>query len=214
MSYSVTWRKENLMPLTNEESSTSVLSKEKSDFQLIEQALAGEGYAFEEIFTRYKKLVAVTASRYFHQSQQIEEVIQIVFVKAFAEMKDFRGKHGFSLPSWLGRITTNACLDIHRSQKRKPENLYSDLSSDEIEYLRATGTDSIKNAESSLVNRDLADKLLSRLDVEDRVILQMMYSEDMSVNEIAEVTGHTKANIKIRAFRARNTLRKIISKFL
>ncbi len=144
MSYPATWRKESLMPLTKEESSTFVLSRETSDLQLIELALAGEETAFEQIFTRYKKLVAIIASRYFHQSHQIEEVIQIVFVKAFFELGDFRGKHGFSLPSWLGRITTNVCLNILRSRKRKPENLYSDLSSDEIEYLRAKDKDEIK----------------------------------------------------------------------
>ena len=214
MSYPAIWRKESLMPLTKEESSISALSRETSDFQLIELALAGEENAFEQIFTRYKKLVAIIASRYFHQSHQIEEVIQIVFVKAFFELGDFRGNHGFSLPSWLGRITTNVCLNTLRSQKRKPENSYSDLSCDEIEYLRAEDKDGNKNAESTLINRDLAEKLLSRLAVGDRVILQMMYSEDMSVKEIAEVTGQSKANIKIRAFRARYTLRKILIKFL
>ena len=214
MNYSVTWRKENLMLGISDESFKVKSSTEKSDLQLVELVLAGDETAFEQIFTRYKRLVATIASRYFQQSEQIEEIIQAIFVKVFFELGNFRGNHNFSMASWIGRISTNTCLDVLRTQKRKSENVIGQLSTDEVESLLTDSVDKSRNAESSLVERDLAEKLLSRLPAEDRAILQMLYAEEMSVKEIAAVTGWSKSKIKIRAYRARNALRKVLRKFL
>lgn len=214
MDYSAIWEKENWMPPTKEESSEGISSIDKSDLQLVELVLAGDETAFEQIFSRYKRLVAVTVSRYFQQPEQIEEIIQVIFVKVFFEIGNFRGNHDFSLASWLGRISTNTCLDALRSQKRKPENRHGDLSADEMEALLDETADTIKNVENSLVERDLAEKLLSQLPAEDRAIMQMFYGEEMSIKEIAGVTGWSNSKVKIRAYRARNALKKVLKKFL
>lgn len=93
--------------------------------------LAGDESAFEEIFEKHKRIVAIVAARYFRQPPQIEEIIQIAFAKAYFELKNFRGKNDFSLASWLAKITANACLDAIKKSKRKPENLLSEFSEDE-----------------------------------------------------------------------------------
>jgi RNA polymerase sigma-70 factor, ECF subfamily len=205
-----TWQNEILMPRAENESAEAAVCAEISDKQLIELVLAGDEAAFEQIFERYKKMVAVIASRYFQDAEQIEEIIQISFAKVYFGLRNFRGCHDFSLASWLGKITTNACLDLLRKQKRRPENLLCELSDPEHESLLAH----YQNAEKALVERDLAEKLLSRLASEDRAILQMLEAEEMSVGEVAAVTGWSKSKVKIRAFRARNALRKILRKFL
>lgn len=214
MDYTTVWQNEILMPRAENESTKVSVCDEPSDKQLIELILAGDDSAFEQIFERYKKLVAVIASRYFQRSEQIEEIIQISFAKAYFELKDFRGHHNFSLASWLGKITTNTCLDLLRKQKRRPENLLCELSDAENESLLFDIKDKNQNAEKSLVERDLAEKLLAHLAKEDRAILQMLEAEEMSVGEIAEVTGWSKSKIKVRAFRARNILRKVLRKLL
>ena len=215
MDYSTAWQEKILMPRTKDESAeTTAPTAEKSDSQLVELVLAGDENAFEQIFDRYKRLAAAIAGRYFSCHEQIEEIIQISFVKVFFELKGFRGKHDFSLPRWLGRITTNACLDALRSQKRKSENLLSELSDAEIEFLLSDAPQENQNAENALVERDLAEKLLSRLAADDRAILQMLHAEEMSVSEVAEITGWSNSKIKVRAHRARHALRKILRKFL
>jgi RNA polymerase sigma-70 factor (ECF subfamily) len=100
----------------------------RADEQVIDGAVR---VAFEQIFDRHKRMVAVVAGRYFRRPEQIEEIIQISFAKSFVELAKFRGLHDLSLASWLARITVNACLDTLRSQKRKPENLSCELSEDE-----------------------------------------------------------------------------------
>lgn len=214
MDYPATWQNEILMSPGEDESAAVAVYAEQTDKQLVELVLAGEEIAFERIFDRYKRLVAAVASRYFQRPDQIEEIIQISFITAYSELKNFRGEYDFSLASWLVRITTTTCLITLRNQKRKPENLSCQLSADEAEILFADARRNTKTAESLVVERDLAEKLLSRLPAEDRAILQMLYEEEMSIGEIANATGWSNSKIKVRAYRARNALRKILRKFV
>lgn len=218
MDYTPTWQIDMQMAhavdKTDAERTENLDPAEKSDVRLVELVLSGDEAAFEILFDRYKRLVAAIANRYFSRSEKVEEIIQISFAKAFFELNSFRGSFDGSFASWIGRIATNACLDALRSQKRSPENLWCEFSEPEAEMLFAGLFDDDKTAETALVERDLAEKLLARLPAEDRAILQMLDAEEMSVREVAELTGWSVPKIKIRAFRARKALRKILRRFL
>lgn len=214
MDYPITWQNDILVTPSENKSSEIVICAQKSDKQLVELVLAGEEDAFEQLFERHKRLVAVIANRYFQRPEQIEEIIQISFTKVYLELKNFRGKHDFSFNSWLGRVTTNVCLDAIRSRKRKPENLTCELSAGETAILFADELPANKTAENLFVERDLVEKLLSSLPINDRAILQMLYDEELTVDEIAEATGWSRSKIKMRAYRARGALRKILRKFV
>jgi RNA polymerase sigma-70 factor, ECF subfamily len=187
---------------------------ERTDNQLVDMVLAGDPNAFEEIFDRHKRLVAVIASRYFRRQDEIEEIIQISFAKAFAELGRFRGRHDRSLSSWLVRITSNACFDTLRTHRRKPEKLDCDLSEHEIDALLKLTADNSCEAENGLIDRDLTEKLLAGVAADDRVLLEMMYADEMSVADIADVLGWSRSNVKVRAWRARSALRKLLRKYL
>jgi RNA polymerase sigma-70 factor, ECF subfamily len=187
---------------------------ERTDNHLVDLVLAGDAFAFEEIFDRHKRLVAVIAKRYFRRPEEIEEIIQISFAKAYVEMSKFRGRYDRSLSSWLVRITTNACFDTLRSQKRKPERLNCDLSEVEVASLLQLTADHSLTAEKSLLDRDLTEKLLARIPDDDRLLLQMLYSDEMSTADIAEAFGWSRSNVKIRAWRARAAVRKVLRKIL
>jgi RNA polymerase sigma-70 factor (ECF subfamily) len=88
------------------------------------------------------------------------------------------------------------------------------LSDGELESLAGIATSDTSDAEKLLLDRDLADKLLSRLGGEDRALLQMLYADDMSVAEIAQLTGWSQSKVKIKAWRARNLLRRVLKKFV
>ncbi|MGH9820316.1 MAG: RNA polymerase sigma factor, partial [Pyrinomonadaceae bacterium] len=214
MDYLTAWQ--NGIPIVRVEREEGHIleSAELSDRHLVGSLLAGDDSAFELIFERYKRLIAATAGRFFRQPEQIEEMVQIAFAKAYFEMANFRGDHDLSFASWLGRITTNACLDTLRTQKRKPENLVCELSGDESDSLLEFGVHDGRNSENGHIQRDLAAKLLSRLGIEDRAILQMLHIEELSIAEIADVMNWSSSKVKLRAWRARNALRKIVKKFL
>lgn len=186
----------------------------RTDSQLIDLILAGDETAFEQLFDRHKRHVARVAARYFGRPDQVEEIIQVAFAKAFVELAKFRGEHSFSFPSWIGRIAANACLDQIRTQRRRPEDLQCELSEGDTLTVLDLAENPGASPEEMLVNRDLANKLLEKLDIEDRALLHMIYVDDMSVAEVGEFFGWSKSKVKIRAWRARNSLKKTLRKYL
>ena len=213
-SYPTALQNETLIQRAETDVANASVRVERTDNQLVDLVLGGDQYAFEQIFDRHKRLVAIIASRYFRRQDEIEEIIQISFAKAFAELGTFRGAHDRSLASWLVRITANASFDTLRSQKRKPETLTCELSEGEITSILELTADDTRAAEKTLVDQDLTEKLLAGLPADDRTLLQMLYAEEMSVAEIADVFGWTRSNVKIRAWRARAALRKTLRKIL
>lgn len=214
MGYPTAWENDILMPRAANTGTQDHVCSDTSDHRLVELILAGDESAFEQLFERYKRLVGATAGRYFQQPEQIEEIIQITFAKVFFELKDFRGQHDFSLASWLGKIATNTCLNTLRTKKCKAESQLSDLSRAAMDALFTNVERNGSDAEKCLVERDLAEKLLSNLGREDRALLQMLYVEEKSISEVSQMTGWSVSNVKVRSFRARNALRKLLRKFL
>jgi len=214
MDYLTAWQ--NGIPLVRPEREDTAISvsSEIPDRILINSLLAGDEAAFELIYERYKRLVASIAGRFFRQSEQIEEIVQITFSKAYFEISRFRGDHDLSLGSWLGRIAANASLDVLRTQKRKPENLICELTESESTSVLDFAADGNCHSEQKHIDRDLAEKLLSKLTAEDRVVLQLLHAEEMSITEIAEVMNWSRSKVKLRAWRARNALRKVLKKYL
>jgi RNA polymerase sigma-70 factor (ECF subfamily) len=210
MDYLTAWRSEILVPKS--ERIEKSLYAASTDRQLVELTLAGDESAFECILERHKRYVATIAGRYFKYPHEIEEIIQASFIKAYFELKNFRGLHDFSLPSWLGRITATTCLNILRSGSHKLYNNLADLSDPAVEALASDLIE--KSAEELTAQRDLLEKLLAPLNIEDRMLLQMLYAEEMTITEIAEVFGWSRAKVKVRAFRARHALRRILKRFL
>lgn len=186
---------------------------ELSDGELVARVRAGDEESFGVLFERHKRRVAVIAGRFFSRREQIEEIVQDTFVKAYFALESYGGEHERSFPAWLASIATNAAYDELRRAKRRPQ---SELS--EAEMIRVTtnlrDASATADVEATLVTRDLAGKLLARLSAEDRLVLTLLNGEEASVAEVAELTGWSIAKVKVRAHRARGALRRIVGKLL
>jgi len=184
--------------------------------ELAQLALAGDESAFGEIVRRYSPRVFSVASRFFRQRSSVEEAAQEVFLKAFTQLKSFEGRG--SLEGWLTRIDTNTCLNMIRSAKRRVELSVSDLAEDENRWLDQqvadVGSESQHSVEQTLIAADLADRVLNVLAPEDQLALLMIDGEDASIKEVAEATGWSESNVKVRAFRARKKVREAMEKLL
>ena len=192
---------------------TTVTRAEPSDAELVGRVRAGDEAAFEELFNRHRRRVAFIINRFFKRREQVEDVIQETFVKAFFALESFDGTHDKSFPAWLARIATNAAYDELRRIGRRHESELTEKETLHLEAnLRAEGEGS--DIEDTLISRDLANKLLARLDPEDRLVLTLLNSEEATAAEIAEITGWTVAKVKVRAHRARAALRRTLHKFL
>jgi RNA polymerase sigma-70 factor (ECF subfamily) len=189
---------------------------EPSDVALVEDARRGDEAAFEELFNRHRRRVSLIASRFFRQREQIEEVVQESFTKAYFVLSDFSNTQDNSFAAWLARIAFNTCYDELRRLKRRPEGTLSDVSEEESVFLKKHlyAEEAGGGIEASLISQDLAAKLLARLSPEDRLVLVMLDAEGMSVSEIAKLMKWSVPKVKVRAHRARASLRRILKKFL
>lgn len=187
-----------------------------SDAELVSEVRAGRDDAFEELFRRHRRRVALIASRFFRRREQIEEVVQESFAKAFFALGEFSNRQAESFGAWLARIAFNVCYDELRRLKRRPESSLSELDEDEAARLRerSRAASDARGVESEAVSRELAAKLLARLSPEDRLVLVMLDVEGLSTAEIAEVLNWSVSKVKVRAHRARAHLRRVLKRFV
>jgi RNA polymerase sigma-70 factor (ECF subfamily) len=200
----------------NVQESAAQSTAEPSDLELVARVRQGHDEAFEELFNRHRRRVSLIASRFFRQHEQVEEVVQESFTKAYFALGDFSNAQEASFAAWLARIAFNSCYDELRRLKRRPESSLSNISEEESawinEQLRAEGAGD--DVETAAIARDLAGKLLSRLSPEDRMVLVMLDVEGLSVSEIAKIYNWSSSKVKVRAHRARVSLRRVLERFL
>jgi len=179
-------------------------------------AREGDESAFEEIMRRYSPRVFRFASKFFRQRGLVEEAAQEVFLKAFTELGSYDGRG--SMEGWLTRITTNTCLNLLRSAKRRPELTASELTESETSWLDSNmagaAMERHQSSERSLVAADLAGRVLQTLAPDDQLVLTLIDGEEASVKEVVNLTGWSESKVKVQAFRARRRMREAVEKLL
>ena len=190
------------------------LNAEISDADLVTAVVQGDATAFELLFMRHRQRVAAIGGRFFQQPAQVEEIVQESFTKAYFGLSSFSQHKADSFAHWLARIAFNSCYDELRKQTRSRERLLSDFTEAERQELRTLTSGVELGIEATTINRDLANKLLALLSAEDRLVLVLLDVEGLSVAEIAHLMNWSGAKVKIRAFRARTDLRRVLRKFL
>lgn len=185
-----------------------------SDEELVKAVLTGDEAAFSLIFERYRKLSIHLISRFFRQREEIEDIVQQSFTKIYFSLKDFRGGHEKSFSAWLSRLTVNVCYDELRKRQKRSENLFSEFSVEEQDLLNGMVEENHSDVEKKLSSKDLAEKLLSRLEAKERVAMTLIYGEDFSVAEVAKIVGWSESNVKTKLFRCRQHLRNIFDKLI
>jgi RNA polymerase sigma-70 factor, ECF subfamily len=185
-----------------------------TDDALVAAVSAGDELAFEQLFERHRRQVARIAGRFFSQREQIEEIIQDSFAKAYFALDTYHGTHAASFKAWLMQIAVNSCYDQLRRARRRPEQSLGEIEESEIHEFAAYVRSGSADVESRLVSRDLATKLLSRLSPDDRLVLTLLDVEGFSVAEIAGMTGWSVSKVKVRAHRARGHLRRVLQRYL
>lgn len=182
----------------------------RSDQELIADVLAGQTEAFSELSSRHRSRVERLCQRFFSDHEMARDLAQEAFLKAFAALSTYRAEMPFG--AWLRAIVVNLCYDELRRRRRRPEELVGDFTEPEVEWMQlvsnATPEEIVGEAEERREAHDLAHQLLDSLKPEDRMVLVLKDSEDLGVAEIAEMMGWSEAKVKIRAFRARQVLRK------
>jgi RNA polymerase sigma-70 factor (ECF subfamily) len=183
---------------------------ERSEAELIAAVLQGDRASFEPLVAKYSPRVFATARRYARRESEIEDIVQEVWLKAFDKLNTFRREAPFE--HWLMRLAVRTCYDFLRGHQRNRESSFSEISEPEEDWLDRFVADPGSAAEDADAARLLIGRVLEKLSPSARLVIQLLEIEDRSVKEIAEITGWSVPLVKVRAFRARGEMRKILSR--
>ncbi len=172
-----------------------------TDERLIEASISGDDEAFTELVRRHKHKVFRIAARFVRNDLELDDICQEVFIKVYQNMRKYRGDAPFE--HWVSKIAVNACYDELRKQRREG---YKVSLEDVTLSLKDHASEEISSGEAW----EILKHALARLRPEYRLVITLLNLEEKSVREVSALTGWSEANIKVRAFRARKELKRIL----
>jgi len=185
----------------------ATLAKDDPEVEWIRRTQQGDGDAYALLVARYERRVFSVVYRILHRREEVEEVSQEIFVKAFLAVRNYHFDAAFG--TWLMRIAINHCYDQLRRRRSSRISYFSEMTP-ESEQAIVLGTESREvsggRVQADIENRDLVEKLLERAPPEDRVILTLKEIEALSVEEISKLLKLKSSTVKVRLHRARKRM--------
>jgi RNA polymerase sigma-70 factor (ECF subfamily) len=169
------------------------------DGRLVERCLAGDEEAFAMLVDRYEKVIFNVAYRMTSDYDASEDIAQVVFVKAYENLRGYDPRYKFF--SWLYRMAINESLNYLKQNRRNAE-------------LSPTMASVEKGPEETYVEAELHRKIqdaLMALDPDHRILIVMRHYGGRSYKEMADALGLPEKKVKSRLFTARHLLRDILA---
>lgn len=183
-----------------------------SDVEIIRQIVDGDVNAFEVLLYRYQEQVLKIVKKHV-PPDQIEETAHDVFIRAYQSLPTFKNTSVFE--HWLAAIAVRACYDFWRKHYRSRELPISSLSPQQQRWLESTlAAQSSQSFYENGAQQDAKEVLewaLQKLSAEDRMVVELVYLEGVSGKAAADLLGWSVANVKIRLFRSRKKLQKLLT---
>jgi RNA polymerase sigma-70 factor (ECF subfamily) len=178
--------------------------------ELVAAALQGDEDAARELVRSLYPLVAKLVRAHRPVRSAEEDLCQMIFIKILQKLSQFSGT--VPLEHWVARIAINTCINQIQAEKARPELREADLSEEQASVLHnlAATTEEL-GPDQAFASRQLVDHLMNALKPAERLVIDLMYLQERSVAEIRQVTGWSAALVKVRAFRARQKMRQLLS---
>lgn len=174
---------------------------ELTDYEIIQKCLSGQKEYFEELVTRYKRLIFSVVYNMTNDKEEVSDISQEVFLRIYKALDRYNPEYKFS--TWAVRITRNLCLDIHR-KKRVPSTPI-----EEIEDF----SDGVDTPEASYIQKERSDRIrraIQELPEKYRTPIILFHQNGLSYEEMTRVLGEPMTIIKNRLYRARLLLREAL----
>ncbi len=185
-----------------------------TDRQLVDRVLAGETNAFNFLVLRYQHRVAGLLGRFVHSPQEVEDISQETFVKAYRALSLFRGESSFY--TWLYQIAVNTAKNHLASRNRRLMAASLDVETAEQSEL-APALREIADPESELEMEHLKTVILAAIDElpeELRTAFTLREFSGMSYEQITQIMDCPVGTVRSRIFRAREAIDRKIREFL
>ncbi len=170
------------------------------DKHILNQIRKGDVSAFSILIGRYRHMVYTLAFQLLKNHEDAEEVAQDAFFKAYKGLSKFEGRSSFS--TWIYRITYHESISRLRKHKHEQVSFEEEQISrqpfhfDEQEFRKLEADD----------RKHFLNEALTRIKSEEAAVLTLFYFDELSVDEIAEVTGFSASNVKVKLHRGRHSL--------
>ncbi len=188
------------------------MSQTPLDRTIIGDILNGNINAFELLLDQYQNHVFQIVKKHVPR-QNVPEVAQETFVRAFQSLGNFRERRPFK--HWLAKIAVRCCYDFWREHYRNREVPVSAISDDCRMWMENILADQSQEEEKERQEaRELLERALGQLSPPDRTVLTLTYLDEYPVAEAAKLLGWSIINVKVRSYRARKKLRKVIEKIM
>lgn len=181
-----------------------------TDTELIAAVLNGDAASFEGLIRKYQPKVFATARRYARRESEVEDIVQEVFIKAFQKLSSYRGEAPFE--HWIMRMAVRTCYDYLRAHQRNRETPMSEMTVQDSDWLEQFVAAPGRDLQAADAARLIIEKVLARLSPAARLVITLLEIEERSVKEIAALTGWSLSLVKVRAFRARAEMRRLLER--
>ena len=183
-----------------------MLPGDEADGQLVARVQQGDKRAFEVLVLKYRHRIFSLVSRFVRDPDDVQDVVQEAFIKAYRAIAGFRGESAFY--TWLYRIAANTAKNHLVSRARRPPGV--DLEVEDAEGLDAAwALRDVEDPESLLMTeqlREAVESAIRRLPEDLRTALMLREFEGLSYEQIAEVMGCPVGTVRSRIFRAREAV--------
>jgi len=183
---------------------------ERTEAELIAAVLKGDAASFEPLVQKFSPRVFATVRRYARRESEVEDIAQDIWLKAFERLNTFRSEAPFE--HWLMRLAVRTCYDVLRAHHRNRETTFAELTEPEEDWLDRCVNQPDAAKEDAEAARQLIARVLEQLSPSARLVITLQEIEERSVKEVATLTGWSVPLVKVRAFRARAEMRKVLAK--
>ena len=190
-------------------------SSPEEDRELVVRCREGDSLAFEELVRKYQQSVLNLVYHYIGSRGDIEDIAQKIFIKIYFSVPKFNVKRPFF--PWLYRIAINQCYDELRRIRRRKTYTFSELNLEDtasIERIIGCSDTAGRSEQHEADMQALLQKILSQLPDNQRKVIILRDIEAIPYAEIAAILKCTEQAARLKVFRARNRLKKILEKFL
>ncbi|MEP6391388.1 MAG: RNA polymerase sigma factor RpoE [Halioglobus sp.] len=182
------------------------MTAELTDKQLVAKVQKGDSRAFDLLVMKYQHKIMGLISRYVHDADEVQDVAQEAFIKAYRALPRFRGDSAFY--TWLYRIAINTAKNHLVSRSRRPPG--SDVEVEDAEHYEAGGAlRDIETPESALFGAELKaviEDAIAELPDDLRAAVTLREFDGLSYEDIAEVMDCPVGTVRSRIFRAREAI--------
>lgn len=180
------------------------------DDKLVERAVKGDQGAYKELMDKYEKPLYFHVVKMVRDREQVEDLVQEAFMKAFKNLNSYNTTYAFS--TWLYRITTNHTIDYLRKKKLNTMSIHDPIKTKDG-YMEVQIEDENASTDRKIIRKqrqDIIHEAIENLPKKYRLVIEKRHIEELSYEEIAEELDLPLGTVKAHIFRAREMLYKAL----